>query len=248
MERDSEVRTLTETDARNFDVVYKCLGPAATLPDDVAKVYTMHYTAIAPHLPDLPAQIAGALYMACKKHLVLGATSLFRRYASQAFRETRCAVEAAGIAHAIRVDPQNYRVFREDKGSGESRKAARARFTSGRLFPPDIPELAALKSCYDRASELSHSNRRTFVPHLHLSEGMFSYQDIQQKDIPRLITNYLIWLCFAHLAILEAAEIVFKDVNCDLEQIQNERQYVGKKLVRFDNQNEGRVVEDVAQV
>ena len=233
MERHSEVRDLTETDARNFEAVYASVGAAAVLPDDVAGLYKMHYIVIAPRLPDPQAQFAGALYVDCRKHLVLGAISLFRRHSAQAFRETRAAVEAAGIAHAIRMDPENFRIFKDDKGSEESRRAAQNRFTSRRLFPPEIPELASLKRCYDKASELSHSNRRTLLPHLNLSQGIFSYQDIRQEDIPLLVTNYLLWLCFAHLAILEAADVVFKDVNGDLEKFRNKLKHVGEKVAQF---------------
>ena len=94
----SPIKSLFETDEKNRRAVYKSVGAAAALPDDLVKLYTLHYGAIAAHLPDYRAQIAGVLYVACRKHLTMGITSLFRRYSSQAFRETRNAVEAAGIA------------------------------------------------------------------------------------------------------------------------------------------------------
>jgi hypothetical protein len=242
VELGSEIRALSEADAGNFRVVYASVGAAAILPDDVAGLYKMHYSAIQHRLPDLPAQIAGALYVACRKHLVMGATALFRCYSTQAFRETRTAVEAAGIARAIRADPENFSIFKDDKGSGASRKAARARFTSKLLFPSDVPEFTRLGECYKKASELSHTNRRTLVPNLDLNEQLFSYQDIRQKDIPRLVVNHLLWICFAHITILEAADLVFNDVSGDLESFRNECRYVGERLARFDEKNQGTIV------
>ncbi len=101
-----------------------------------------------------------------------------------------------------------------------------------------------LGKCYKKVSELSHTNRRTFVPNLNLDEQTFSYQDIRQKDIPRLVVNYLLWLCFAHMAILDAADIVFNDVKSDpIKAFRKERTYVGEKLTRFHEKNEGRTVD-----
>lgn len=130
----SRIGSQFEADEQNRKAVCGAIGAASALPDDVARLYELHYSAIAAQLPDLPAEVAGALYVACRKHFVLGTTSLFRRYSSQAFRETRAAVEAAGIAHAIRRDEESYRILREDRGSGESRKAARNRLRPAALF------------------------------------------------------------------------------------------------------------------
>ena len=142
VDRASEIKTNNEVDIRNFNAVYSALGAAAILPDDVAALYKMHYSAIERRLPDLASEIAGALYVGCHKHLILGVTALFRRYSAQAFRETRAAIEAAGIARAIRVDPENFHVFMEDEGTGKSRKTARERFTSRLLFPAEISQLS----------------------------------------------------------------------------------------------------------
>jgi hypothetical protein len=231
----SHINSQFEADEQNRKAVRKSIGAAAALPDDLAELYELHYSAIGTQLPDYPAEVAAALYVACRKHLVLGTTALFRRYASQAFRETRAAVEAAGIASAIRRDEESFRIFREDQGSGESRRAARNRFTSGTLFGGD---LARLKDLYDKASERSHTNRRTFGHHLNLSEGTFSYQDLRDEDIPRQVTNYLIWISAAHLTILEVADLVFPDAEGDaVANFKTERQYLGERICRFGLQN-----------
>jgi hypothetical protein len=239
---DLSISALFETDERNRKTAYASVGAAAALPDDVVALYAMQYKALRAHLPDQPAQIAGILYVSCCKHFSLGVTSLFRRYASLAFRETRTAVEAAGIAYAIRQDPETFRIFREDRGRGESRKAARNRFKPAKLF---TGKLEPLRAAYDRASELSHTNRRTFSPHLNLKENSFSYayQDVSQKDIPKLLINYLLWICKTHLEILESADFVFTDVeNEKTEKFKAERTYVAQRIVRFSLQNEGKYV------
>jgi hypothetical protein len=234
--RPSHIKSQFETDEQNRKEVCARIGAAAALPDDLVRLYGLHYSAIATQLPDYPAQIAGTLYVACRKHLVLGITSLFRRYSSQAFRETRTAVEAAGIANAIRLSDESFRIFREDRDE-DSRKAARKRFIPARLF---VGELARLKEYYDKASELSHTNRRTFGPHLNLGEGTFCYQDLRDADIPKLATNYLIWICVAHMTILEMADFIFSDAQGDLVvKFKRERRYLGEKIYRFNLQNEG---------
>lgn len=243
MGKHSEVKSLNETDTKNFSAVYTRIGTAALLPDDVADLYDLHYKAMSQHFPDFTAQIAGALYVNCRKHLVLGVVSLLRRYSSQAFRETRGALESAGIAHAIQVDPESFRILENDKGSGESRKAARNHFTSTRLFPANVPALAKLKKLYEKASELSHSNRRTFAPHLNVRDATFSYQDIRQEDIPRIVTNHLLWISAAHLKILYAADVVFANTNADFTKFKKERKDLGERLDRFADANEGRTVD-----
>lgn len=82
---ESEIRSLFEADERNRQAVYASVGAAVAIPDDLVGLYKMHYAAIVSQLSDYPAQIAGALYVACRKHLALGMTSLFRRYSTQAF-------------------------------------------------------------------------------------------------------------------------------------------------------------------
>jgi hypothetical protein len=182
----SHINKQFDVDEQNQQAVRRGVGAASALPDDLVELYALHYRAIAAQLPDYPAEVAAGLYVACRKHLVLGTTSLFRRFSSQAFRETRAAIEAAGIAHAIRQNEESFRIFCEDLGSGESRKVARKHFTSTLLF---AGQLVPFKDLYDKASERSHTNRRTLGAHLNFSEGTFSYQDVRDQDIPNLVTH-----------------------------------------------------------
>lgn len=224
-----------ESDEVNRKIVHKSLGTVALIPDELTELYVLHYKAIGDHFPDNVAEVASWLYVGCQKHLVLAVTSLFRCYSTQAFRETRGAIESAGIAHAIRRDSETFRLFKDKLDTREKRKAHRERFKSNVLFSGDILKLKAL---YDRASELSHTNRRTFGPHLNIRERTFSYQDLHKKDIPKLATNYLLWICAAHLTILEMADFVFPEAHGELvAKFKQERQWLREKIYRFDQQN-----------
>lgn len=242
----SPVKALQEQDSQNFDTVWRMLGPVVTLPDDVARLYELHYAALAPKLSDLTARFAGSLYVLCRKHFFLGATSLLRLYASQMFRETRAAVETAGIAHAICTDVDSFRAFTEDDGRKEARARAKKCFTSQRLFPSDKPRLSKLGAIYREASTLSHTNRLSFVRHVHKTDDPaqlgLSFCDIPLKLLPRLLPNHLIWLCHVHISILFAADDVFASLRADLDPFNRERRYVYEKLRRFSDQNEGKLV------
>lgn len=144
---ESLIKSLFETDEQNRKNVYKRLGQVVRLPDDVAELYELHRVAIAPQLQDAAAEIAAVLYAACRKHLALGITSLLRCYSSQAFRETRAAIEAVGIADTIRRDEESFRVFRQDRDEA-SRKVARKQFRPANIF---VAKLKRLHKCYDKA-------------------------------------------------------------------------------------------------
>src|ERR1019366_3504598 len=235
----SIVTTVNDYDIHNFDQAKQYLKYAALLPDDVANLYTKHYQAISPHLTTSAARNAGALFVLCQKHLVLGTTALFRLYSAQMFRETRAAVEGAGIAHAIQTDAKSFKVFTEDDGSEEARKLARNTFAPRLLFPKATTELALLGDFYDTASRLSHTSGLTFVRHLSSSPTVgqmkFSYQDMQMQNMERELPKNVFWLCQAHLAILVAADVVFASTaGADLAKFKQERRDVFERLMRFN--------------
>ena len=242
----SEIEQLNEQDAYNFKHVREHLGYNANLPDDVAKAYDFLAKANSPaRLPTLQARTANALFFLCRKHLTLGAIALFRIYSAQMFRETRAAVEAAGIAHAIQTNLDDFNLFRDD-GSPEARRRVRKTFTSARLFPTEVPELAELRRYYNTASDLSHTNRMTFIRHLSAGKGpneaTFYYQDIR-PDEGKQLPSFLHWLCAAHVRILFVADVVFPDNSVALEDFRKERRYVAEKLGRFHLQHKSRLTE-----
>jgi len=236
--KNSAIGHANDIDNANFDSITRDLGAMALLPDDVEKLYTQHHDTIGQHLTTVAARTAGALFVLCRKHLVLGASALFRLYSAQMYRESRAAVEAAGIARLIQIDPEALRVFGSDDGSEAARKLARGTFAPKRLFPDSVPEVHVLSEFYDTASRLSHTSGLTFVRHLSqpstTGDIAFAYQDILADNINRELPIHVLWLCQAHMLILVAADNIFTDVKADLENFKLERAAVFQRLVRFN--------------
>src|ERR1700682_2773815 len=99
--KNSEIAQVDAMDRSNFDGLTAQIGAAALLPDDLEKLYALLSQDINPHLATPQVRTAGALFVVCRKHLVLGTIALFRLYSAQMYRESRAAAEAAGIARAI---------------------------------------------------------------------------------------------------------------------------------------------------
>jgi hypothetical protein len=228
-----EIDVVNDQDIHNFVQTRKLLRHSIQLPEDLVKGYEI-LNACNGDLPTPALRTANALFILCRQHLTVGTISLLRLYGGQMFKETRSAVEAAGLAYLIQQSEEDFQAFREDSGPAERRRA-RKRFTSARLFPDTIPQMVALKQTYDRASSLSHTNRMTFIRHIHTEGGKFYYQDIQQAEAAR-IPSFLYWLCNVHLAILSAAEIVFPHLAGDYPRFKKEKRYIEEKLWRFHDQ------------
>lgn len=243
LNKDSAIGQLNEVDKANFDLITRDLGAMALLPDDIEKLYTKHYDIIGGELATTAARTAGALFVLCRKHLVLGATSLFRLYSAQMYRESRSAVEAAGIARLIQIDAESFKVFANDDGSEAARKLARNAFSPKFLFPRSVPDLRMLSDFYDTASRLSHTSGLTFVRHLSQETGtgqvQFAYQDLLPDNINRELPIHVLWLCQAHLLILVAADLIFPDIKADLEDFKRDRAAVFERLRRFNALREG---------
>jgi hypothetical protein len=185
----SEIAAVDAMDRANFDGLTKELGPAASLPDYVHRLYVLHSATVDPHLVTPQQRTAGALFIVCRKHLVLGTLALLRLYSAQMYRESRAAVEAAGIARLIVTDMEAFRIFSSDDGSAAAAKGARTVFKSKNLFPKADKILDVLYGHYDLASRLSHTSGLTFLRHLVAGSGTgqmtFTYQDIHKESEPR---------------------------------------------------------------
>jgi len=134
LDKSSAVGAVNEIDKANFDNISNGLGAMALLPDDVEKLYVQHQIIIGRHPISAEACAACALFVLGRKHLALGTTSLFRLYSAQMYRESRSAVEGAGIARLIQIDADSYKVFIDDDGSKNARKKTRKAFSPAALF------------------------------------------------------------------------------------------------------------------
>lgn len=238
--KDSLIASIYSSDASNFELAKRQLGGATLLPDDVLRLYRLQEKLVEPYLLPGSSQMAGCLYTLCSKHLVLGTLSLLRLHSTQACRETRAAVECAGIAYAIQRDPEKYKIFLNDTGDDETaRRLARRTFRTEIIFPEGEPGIHKLRFWYEQASQFSHTNKMTFVQHLSRripgsAKVSFNYQDITPENVGSLLPTMLIWLCMAHLEILLAADVVFGGVPAvELDAFNRERQLVCERVLRF---------------
>jgi hypothetical protein len=244
LRKKSAVAAVDAMDRSNFDGLTRMLGTVALLPDDIEALYVQHAETIDRHLVTSQSKAAGALFVLCRKHLVLDATSLFRLYSAQMFRETRAAVEAAGIARAVQADEAIYKVFREDDGSEVAAGLARKTFTSRRLFPKEKPPFELLSEFYDTASRLSHTSGLTFMRHIvhdpKTGKVDFLYQDVGKENLNRDLPQQVFWLCLAHICILVSSDVTFSSLGADLAGFQRERAAIFERVGRFKAAHQAR--------
>jgi hypothetical protein len=230
--------SLNQIDEWNFQQVKNLLGPATALPEDVLRLYDLHGDAIKDHVTTAASRLSGALIGGlCRKHLLLGTTAVFRMYSSQMFREVRGAAEAAGIAYAIQHDQEKLRIFREDDGTSEKRRAARNAFRPKDIFPDKEPIMKTLHDHYDISSERAHTNLISFIRHLagNPSEKVsFNMQDFKRENVEAELPLTLFWMCQVHITILCAVDIIFPGLDADFTKFQQERKYVFDKVHRFN--------------
>ena len=160
-----------------------------------------------------------------------------RLYSAQMYRESRAAVEAAGIARLIVTDMDAFRTFSSDDGTAAAAKRARDTFKTGKLFPKDVPICKVLYDHYDLASRLSHTSGLTFLRHIVINpkqgQSLFTYQDIHKEHLKRDVIQHLLWLCQAHVSILVSADETFAAVNANLDVFRKELGALFSRLTQF---------------
>lgn len=231
---------LNVQDLHNYSESKKLLGPSSALADDLLKAYAIHDKALTPALRTRAQKIAAVLmHGLCQTHLVVGATCLFRLHTASAFRETRAALEVAGIAYAIQHNPGSLEIFLADEGEdANARRAAQKTFKPENIFPYSHPLLKVLGNSYKLASQLSHTNSLTLRRHFGEQKPdrvMFHHQDVDPKEAPVHLPKLFFWLCMSHLSILSLLDTVFDDAHYDLTAFRREREYVLDKFCRFNS-------------
>lgn len=239
MPQPSKIDTMNEQDIHNFKTSKKSFGPAALLADDVVQLYLLHQQLIEPSFQMIAHRIAGALIHAvCYRHLILGATSLYRVHSSQTFHETRRALEAAGTAYAIMHDEEKLKIFLADDGGDEkARRKAKIAFKPENIFPWDAhPLFKHLDNLYRHGSQMAHTNLLTFTRHLAgrgKTNAQFIVQDIPKHELHILMPKSLFWMLMAHLSILLLLDLMFESIGCDMMKFRQDREVVHQRLIRF---------------
>lgn len=232
------VDRVANIDTDNVATIRNWLGHAVDLVDDIDQTYDLLATALKDpgghdHAKILVASVA-------RKHLTLGMMSLLRAYSSPMARETRAAVEAAGIAYAIQNNPTIFAAFKED-GSQAAREKARRALTTPNLFPDTVPEMQHLKRFYRLASTMSHTNRISMFQHITRvgdEVAEFTYQEI--KD-PKEATKYYLWMCRAHLRIMNATKVIFGN-GFNFDEFLSQARYVRGRVDRFLQSYQGELL------
>ena len=170
---DFELSFIKDHDEQNYRLVREGIGDAAYFPDAVLGIYAGQHELLVQHLQSNQEKHAGALLFGlCVKHLVTGANNLFRGQAGVMYRETRGAVETAGLAYRVLNDTKAFEVYLADHEHDKTaRQAFREQTRSKQLFPNTAPAIVQkLGEHYNHASQKAHTNRMNFLRNIGYSK------------------------------------------------------------------------------
>jgi hypothetical protein len=233
--KESPISKLNRDDFEHFERLADFLGALGRLPDDLHMLYHKLHATLQPSLAVARRQdrVAGVLYTFCHKHLALATVMTLRMYMTPAARETRAAVECAGIARKICEDEHAFEVFRNGQAETKAANVFKQTFSSGNMFPQQDHLLRPLKKFYADASRFSHLNPTTLLQHLNpgvtADQMNVRFQDLRDKEVGW----FVIWTCHAHIAILYLATRTFFAVGADLRKFAEELEAVSERLSRF---------------
>ncbi len=238
---DFEISAINDNDEKNYKLVREGIGDAAYFPDAVLGVYAGQHELLVRLLQTDQEKHAGALLFGlCIKHLVTGANNLFRGHAGVMYRETRGAIEAAGLAHRLLNDKRTFDTYLADQEYDEvARQAFKDQTRRNQLFPQNAPKIIQkLGEHYDYASKKAHTNRMNFLRNVAYSEAKglseMNLRDFAQENIIPKLPLELGWMCGVHLDILLAScLVIFKHPSVDFSEIIDIQNEVWKRLAAF---------------
>jgi hypothetical protein len=208
-----QLAALHAHDETNYSGISSALPEEHALVNELSAVYDACVEMLRPALKDNAHFVAFNLICGmARKHLLLGALSLFRAHSIQMFRETRAAVEAGGIAFCAMKHKDMLKILIADVGTSETREAVRNTFTQKRIFPKNKRVFRRLNDDYDYCSWRAHTNMAGLASHLTKEGGNrfnITIQDIQPEQAGILIPLFLISLCFSHFHILTSVDETF---------------------------------------
>lgn len=243
MPQPTKLDSLRQADEANFTFLANRFSNEIRIIEDLSVCYDKLAEGFSGDYIRSPAQdIAGLIVCGhCGSRLIVATACLMRRYASSMYRETRSAIEGAGISHAIQESREMLDIYMEDeKYKGQRKKAPRHVFKPETIFPNNIPALKQLGDEYNLASARGHMNITTVAFHLARSQKpahtRMNAQDIQDNHLDHHFILHLLWLGFAHLDIFNVVDLIFPDHPLSAE-IKRERDYIGGKLARFNQKH-----------
>jgi hypothetical protein len=229
-----DLKTKDDENYAQISIIFKT---EIDLINDLVDLYELCGIALKPHLKDVGARIAGALVFGMgRNHLVRGTLSLSRAHAAPMFRETRSAVEAAGMACCVMKHDDMRDVLLADVGTRETRAAMKKTFTQKRIFPKEKKVFRQLRSDYDYCSWRAHTNMASFMTHIgRTDEGQaaLQVQDIRSGTATGEVALYFMHLLLSHLHILTSVDESFDhfDVTEKLEEFMAARDAFTARLM-----------------
>jgi hypothetical protein len=208
-----QIEGLHSSDEANYCAISAAFREERALINELASVYDSCVEALRPALKDDAHFVAFNFICGLgRKHLLLGAMSLFRAHSMQMFRETRAAMEAAGMAFCAMKHKDMLKILLDDVGTPETREAVMKTFTQKRIFRKEKRVFRRLDNDYDYCSWRTHTNMAGFASHLTKEGGNrfnITTQDIQTEQAGTSIPLFLISLCLSHFHILTSVDETF---------------------------------------
>jgi len=156
-----------------------------------------------------------ALLLVCRHRLLTACLALLRGSQSDAFTDTRLAIESGAFVRRVLLHPHLAHTWLNASDSSENYRNYRENFSSGKLFPKDNRYLRELYVRYDYCSKQSH-------PSLHALTGRLASQASSDAQTLRLlhfdlegqpvhqVRATLLWVLDTHLGILKALYEAFQ--------------------------------------
>lgn len=247
---DFELSVINDHDEQNYRLVREGIGDAAYFPDAVLGIYAGQHELLAQHLKSNQEKHAGALLFGlCVKHLVTGANNLFRGQAGVMYRETRGAVETAGLAYRVLNDTKTFEVYLADQEHDKkARQAFKDQTRSKQLFPDTAPDIVQkLGEHYNHASQKAHTNRMNFLRNIAYSKergtSEMSLNDFTPQNLIPMLPLELFWMCHVHLDILLTSCLaIFRHVPVNFGEIINTQNEIQERLGAFVEQFGGATI------
>lgn len=239
----SAIADVSKVDEHNSKQILKFFNAECQILDDIANCYHLCGKLLGSSAATQAEALARSfIFGLCRNHLILGGISLIRCHSAMMFRETRIAIETAGTAHAIQTNSEMLEIFLDNDQNlkqRDNKKKVKNAFRPQNLFPHNIPLLKALDDLYRQASSRGHMNMVSFVLHLARNRDKETTevltQDMHEDRARHELPLELIWLCMAHIAILDTCDIIFPGIvsTPQMKPFVDERLYLKGKVLRF---------------
>lgn len=153
--------------------------------------------------------------LACRYELVMATLMAFRGHLSDSFHFTRRAIELCGFAARIFRHPHLMLEWRQAWKDPSGYDDLRKKFSSGKLFPDDQPELKQLYEPYDVCSKMVHASAFSISGRIKVEnvgagqQYSFYHSELRLEDESEPVRTG-IFILRTHISILRVFESILK--------------------------------------